>query len=210
LGPAQLSVVAARTGQSIEAVTSLPSSELFIDGASKGVRRAPASVASASRQVSTVMNWPAGKFVAGSNLTLVCYDVHNATVNSHTIIGAAAAVGLRLSLDAPNPTTGTGSALALDGHDVALLRAEVIDSDGRIVTTNETHNVTFAVTAGPGRVRASHNGNPNEHSPNLAAWHNTFYGLARGIVQVAADATPAAQAGLLARIDVEGGRRTQV
>ena len=58
---------------------------------------------------------------------------------------------------------------------------------------------------------ASHNGDPSCHTPNLAAWHNSYYGLARGIVQVTLDAaTPQLHRQRLHEIDVDGGIRTQI
>lgn len=207
----------------VEVVTAQAAAELFIDGVSQGVK-APQSPAASSKGPVTTVSWSvnggsgggSGSFKPGANLTVVCRDDSNHVVGSHTIFGAAtdsaaAAVSLRLSIDVPSLATGTGEALVLDGHDVGLLRAEVVDSDGRIITTNTTHNVTFVVTSGPGRVKASHNGDPNCHTPNLASWHQSYYGLVRAIVQVTADATSAAGAdGLLAHIDVEGGQRTRL
>ena len=81
------------------------------------------------------MSWPSPPLTSGSNLTLTCYDDHNHTVNTHTLMGAAmdsqeAATAVRLSVDAPSVSTGTGEAVVMDGHDVALIRAEVVDRNG--------------------------------------------------------------------------------
>ncbi len=145
-------------------------------------------------------------FAPGSNLTAVCRSA--TTSLTHSILAPGAAVRLRLSLDAPSAAKGTGAALLLDGQDVALLRAEVLDADGSLVTTS-TANVTFEVSAGPGRVIGSHNGDPACHTPNLAPWHEAFHGLARGIVQVTVDAASARRPRLI-EVDAEGGRRTRI
>ena len=118
-----------------------------------------------------------------SNATLVCRDVHQTVVGQHTLLAPGLAAAVRLTTDAPNPGMGTGHALVLDGRDVALLRAEIVDAQGRVVVTSSA-NITFSVVKGPGRVLASHNGDRKCHSPNQAPWHAAFGGMARGIVQV--------------------------
>ena len=44
----------------------------------------------------------------------------------------------------PHQLTGTGSAVLLDGHDVALLRASVVDPKGQRMTLSSA-NITFKV-----------------------------------------------------------------
>ena len=150
-------------------------------------------------------------FVNGSNLTAVCRNADNETVATHTLVSPGAPAALRLTIDAPSVAKGTGSALLLDGRDVALVRAELVDEHGNFVGRNISVNVSFAVTEGPGRVVASHNGNPSCVTPNLAPWHHTFYGLARGIVQVTHDAaSSAAHRRRLYQIDIDGNRRTTI
>ena len=68
-----------------------------------------------------------------------------------------AASGIVLSLDAPSPDTGTGVALYLDGSDVALVRATIVDANGD-VCEDATNVVTFQVVAGPGLVWGTGNG----------------------------------------------------
>ena len=63
-----------------------------------------------------------GTPVASKRRTPVATDAAGkrvATAERHTNGKKAA---LHLSIDAPNPATGTGSKLILDGHDAALLR----------------------------------------------------------------------------------------
>ena len=95
-------------------------------------------------------------------------------------------------------------------QDVALVRAEVIDSNGQVVP-GAAHNISFRVTGGPGRVIAVGNGDPRCHEPNHASWRSAFHGLARAIVQATQRATgPPAERALLARIDRDGGRLTHI
>merc|ERR1719201_2902076 len=91
-------------------------------------------------------------YEAGS-VTAISRDAKGAALSNHTRYTPGAAVAIRLSLDAPTPATGTGRALYLDGQDVALGRAEVIDSNGQVVP-GAAHNISFRVTGGPGRVIA--------------------------------------------------------
>ena len=65
---------------------------------------------------------PAQGVQPGSNLTLVCKSSNSSdgeTIGAHTIIAPGPPAAIRLSIDAPNISKGTGSALLLDGQDVA-------------------------------------------------------------------------------------------
>lgn len=118
---------------------------------------------------------------------------------------------LELSLDVPSDATGTGSALYLDGSDVALVRATVVDAQAHHVV-NSVVNITFAVATGsPGRIVAAGNGDPASHEPNRAPWHTAYHGLVRGIVQVSVDATDAdpATAALRREIELDAGKEGQ-
>jgi len=92
-------------------------------------------------------------------------------------------VAVVLSLDAPSVTTGTGSAVHMDGSDVALIRATIVDANG-VVVHNSSANVTFSVTDdGPARIVGVGNGDPADHTPAHASWKPCYHGLARAIVQ---------------------------
>jgi hypothetical protein len=72
---------------------------------------------------------------------------------------------LGLTIDAPSVATGTGSAVLLDGHDVALLRASVLDANGNVVHLG-SNNVSFRIVSGPGAIQGAGNGDPHCHEPN--------------------------------------------
>ena len=139
----------------------------------------------------------AAEALAGDGATVLA-------VHSAASWGAPAA--LRLSVDAPSPLTGTGGAVLLDGADVALIRASVVDGAGN-VCGDATHVVTFAVSAGPARVIGTHNGSPALAAPASAAAVAAYGGLARAIARVTllATGTPAERA-LLAAVNVDAGR----
>merc|ERR1712072_919464 len=90
-------------------------------------------------------------------------------------------------MDAPSAQTGTGTALFLDGHDAALLRASVVDSEGRVMHL-ATDNVSFRVVSGPGFVQGTGNGDPHCHEPNNAPWHSAYHGLVRAVIRVTSTA----------------------
>ena len=106
-------------------------------------------------------------------------------------------------------TTGTGTALLLDGQDAALVRLSVVDTAGRLVPQGPPANVTFSVVSGPGRVIGVGNGDPTSHERNKATWRTTHPGLARAVVQVSDNAATPDRA-RQAQIDLEGGIRTSV
>ena len=93
---------------------------------------------------------------------------HVATDVRHTNGRAAK---LALSLDAPSKATGTGEALLLDGHDAALVRASIVDADGRVMHM-ATNNITFTVLSGPGRVQGATLPSINPH-PHACAHART-------------------------------------
>ena len=124
---------------------------------------------------------------APGNLTAVGrHTAGGAALAVHTQLTPGAAAAIVLSLDAPSLSTGTGSALLLNGHDAGLVRATVVDDAGLTVDTSCV--ITFNVTSGPGRVVGVHNGNAASHEPQVASSRMAYHGLARAIVKVTADA----------------------
>lgn len=105
---------------------------------------------------------------------------------THVVARSGAAAALRLGLDAPTPRTGTGNALYLDGVDVALVRAEIVDASGVVVHQCDDH-VKFAVLSGPGMLVGTANGNPADHTPIHAATRRTYHGLVRAVVRSSID-----------------------
>ena len=124
---------------SVTVVTAAATVDLLLDGTLVGTQSVMALENAGFSKV---------PFTNGSNLTAVCRDATQKVVGSHTLVGPGAPTALRLSLDAPSVTKGTGSALLLDGKDVALLKAEIVDAKGYFVGKNISLNVTFSVTAG--------------------------------------------------------------
>ena len=103
------------------------------------------------------------------------------------------------------PLTSLTIPVLLDGEDVALVRASLVDSKGDLATNSDL-NITFTVNAnGPGTVWATHSGDPANISPSLAAWTPAYHGLARAFVRTTADyASPPALRRLMRAIDAEG------
>ncbi len=82
---------------------------------------------------------------------------------THTSFTSGIPTRIRLSLDAPSLDTGTGSTLVADGQDVALVRAELVDHHGRLVSPrdNATNtSVSFSVKSGAGRILGVISGSP--------------------------------------------------
>ena len=124
---------------------------------------------------------------------------------THTAASWGAPVAVVLSMDAPSPSSGTGTAVFVDGADVALLRASIVDAAGNLVR-NSTLNMSFAVTAGPGFISGVGNGDPACKEPHTAAWRSAYHGLARAIVKVTVDASGSdADRALRAAVNVEAG-----
>lgn len=141
---------------------------------------------------------------SAKNTTIACINKNGAVLATNRLLTSESnATTIILSVDAPSVSTGTGTSLVLDGHDVGMLRATITDSTGIVVVTS-TANVTFSVTAGPGRILATHNGDNRNHQLNHGAVHSAFQGLVRGIVQVTEHRTgTAATRARMASIDKE-------
>ncbi len=73
------------------------------------------------------------------------------------------------------------AALAADGRDCAVIRAEVVDTRGRPVP-KASNRLTFAIT-GPAAVIGVGNGDPNCLEPDKASRRSAFNGLCCAIVQ---------------------------
>ena len=124
-----------------------------------------------------------------STWTATAFAADNSTVlATHVVSRSGDPASLRLSLDAPTPRTGTGSALYLDGVDVALVRAEVLDKDGVIVHGSDI-SISFAVVSGPGMLHSTANGNPADHAALHSPTRRAYHGLARAVIRSSVDAS---------------------
>lgn len=169
--------------RTLNVYTNAPFARILVNGVAREVN-APVPVDEyGSAQFTKVL------FVEGS-VTAEGIATHDSDVAlaSHTKHSWGKAVAIVLSLDAPSVTTGTGSAVYLDGSDVALVRATVVDANGVVVHTSTT-NVTFAVTSGPVRMAGVGNGDPADHTPAHASWKPCYHGLARAILKTTVKAT---------------------
>jgi hypothetical protein len=132
------------------------------------------------------------------------------TLARHAVRSTKAPAKLELSLDAPNPRTGTGSALVLDGEDVAMLGARILDAQGALATAASLP-VTFKVVQGPGRIIATHSGDPADKEPAHSTQSTTYHGLTRAFVRASEDSsTGAVHRQRLLEIDVDGNSLTKI
>ena len=115
---------------------------------------------------------------------------------AHTQVRSGPPAAIDLVLDSPSAATGTGTALVLDGHDAALVRAVLRDAEGVVVTDAEGVMITFAVESGPGYVAGGHNGNTTSHVPQREPSRPVYHGLARAVVKVTVDAASTNRRGL--------------
>lgn len=94
-------------------------------------------------------------------------------------------------------TTGKPAAVRLvpdrtrldaDGSDVAVVRVEIVDAQGRVVPTAD-NEVQFSVSAG-GEMIGVGNGNPSSHEPDRATKRKAFNGLCGVLVQTSTTPGP--------------------
>lgn len=171
--------------------------QLLVNGQNQGMTEVPKnpSVSSDSSYAEFSVRWVQG------NLTAIAIDGKGAVVASATRFTSGDAAAIRISVDCPSPATGTGSALLLDGQDTGLVRAEVVDGQGRVVH-NANVNVTFRIVSGPGVVRGAVNGDSFNHDRNDQPWTTAYHGLARAVIQVTeSSALPAPELSRIREID---------
>jgi hypothetical protein len=165
------------TGLGIQVFSDLPIIELFLNGKSEGT--APCTPGGFAA-FSLLHGYAPG------NLTAVGMAAKGSEVlASHTIVTAGAPTAIKLSIDVPSKLTGTGSALVLDGHDTALIRATLVDSEGRIADASNL--IHFEVESGPGQISGVHNGDAKSHEPQAASSRHAYHGLARAAIKVTRD-----------------------
>ncbi len=146
---------------------------------------------------------------APGKLLAEALDASGASVlGAHARASWGAPAGIKLTLDAPSPRTGTGGALFLDGGDAALVRATVVDAAGA-PCEDSSLRVAFRVTSGPGVVWGTGNGDPANQEPNHAPSRAAYHGLVRAVVRVT-QASAVAGGGdgalaLLAAVNVDAG-----
>ena len=185
--------------RTIHVYTNAPMAELFINGKSQGVQQL------------VWQGWAQWRvtFISG-NLTATSISDQHVVMATHTILTSGSPAKIVASIDVPSEKTGTGSALVLDGQDTGLVRASIVDSTGQVVPS-ASHNVSFRIVSGPGRILGVGNGDPACHEPNHASWRSAYHGLARVVVQVTEDHASSSQhRHRLLQIDRDGGIRTHI
>ena len=117
-----------------------------------------------------------------------------------------APAAIQLSLDAPSLLTGTGSSVYLDGGDVALVRATIVDGQGNIVQ-DASNTVTFSCVSGPCAIAGTGNGQPDSQEPYHSASRPAYHGLVRAVVRASLVAAgSASDRALLATVNVDAGK----
>ena len=190
------------SGSVVTTITSAPYAELYLDGKSKGIAPSPMN----NLGEYAAMNWSCGDTGYMENITLVAWSAASKgkTLARHTILVASAnkdTYSIKLTLDVPSKSTGTGSSLVLDGRDTAMLRAAIVDNAGALVASAK-NRVKWRVVSGPGQHAGIANGDPASHEWMKSDAVNAFGGLARGLVRVSVDCTSAMR-DLAAFIDVD-------
>ena len=152
-----------KEGQEIPvwAYTNLDEVELFLNGRSQGRQKVPHL-----GHVEWKVPYQPGAIEARGfrNGKLVLTEIRETT-------GPAAAIRL----------TADRSAIAADGEDVALIKAEALDRQGRSVPTANV-KIAFKIT-GAGKLIGVGNGDPNCLEADKAPMRSLFNGLAQVIVQ---------------------------
>ena len=122
-------------------------------------------------------------------MTLLGLGIDRATVlGQHTVLTPGVATRVELVLDVPSVSTGTGSALHLDGMDVALVRVQLVDAHGTVVTGDD-RDVSFRVASGPLRITGVGSGDNTNRQHVQGERCQTFRGLGRLVLQPTVDCT---------------------
>jgi hypothetical protein len=163
--------------KTIHVYSNAPIVELFHNGQSQGSLPVSRMDTSAGTYAAFEVPWKAGELTAfawAKNGTTFATTTKHTNKEPHALV---------LNLDCPSVATGTGEALLLDGQDVALVRATIVDSLGQPVHMS-IHNVTFEVVSGPGTIVGTANGDSKSYQPHTSPWQTAYHGLVRAVVQV--------------------------
>ena len=109
---------------------------------------------------------------------------------------------LQLSLDVPSLDTGTGTHLVLDGKDMAMIRATIVNVENSALVSSATNRIEFKVRSGPGMYSGCSNGDSSSHEWMKSNSINAHGGLAHFFVRVSVDCT-SPNLGLAREIDLE-------
>ena len=122
------------------------------------------------------------------NLTAIAFDSNGRYAAQWSKFTPGTPAKLVLNVDVPSNATRTGSKLVLDGEDVAMIRADIVDKNG-VVVNGANNNITFTIVSGAGKIWGTHNGDPANLSPNHASWTLAYHGLARAVVRTTKDSS---------------------
>ena len=186
--------------RTIHVYTNAPMAELTVNGKSQG---------SVKVDWQGWTEWDNIPFAPGK-ISATALDSKNQVKATHTVETTGAAAKVVANIDVPSVATGTGKSLVLDGQDAGMVSATIVDAQGKVVPSS-SHNVTFSIVSGPGRIIGVGNGNPMCHEPNKASWRSAYHGLARVIVQVTQNAvlSPLHRRRMM-QIDRDGDVRTYI
>ncbi|MBI5708533.1 MAG: glycoside hydrolase family 2 protein [Armatimonadetes bacterium] len=135
--------------------------ELFLNGKTLGVKKVP-KYGHAEWKV---------PFAPGT-LKAVAYN-GDKQVARDEVSTTGAPASIRLSTD--------WQGLLADREDLAVVKVEILDAQGRVVPT-ASNEVSFS-TSGPGAIAGVGNGDPSDHDPDRATKRKAFNGLCMALVQ---------------------------
>jgi beta-galactosidase len=174
--PATWNFAPGTTLKEVAVFAAAAAAELFVDGASLGVRNISAFGAA---------TWQGVVVGPGGALAAKSYDASGAVLATTALAKTGAAAALRVTCDAGS------AAIAADGADVALVRVEVVDAAGNVVP-DASPALVFTASAG-GEIIGVANGDPADPTPDKVGdpalpyggvWARAaFNGLARAIVR---------------------------
>ena len=200
--------------RSIHVYSDAPYVQLLLNGKPAGTPADRAAPTTPTSALTPGQPTPAGEYgitaftvpFSPGNLTAVAMSGSGFShLASHSLFTPGAVASLRLSLDAPSASTGTGLAVVADGEDVALVRAELLDGSGNLATGSNAE-IRFSVVSGEGRLWGTHSGNPADTAGPLAPSKAAYHGLLRAVVRSSTDrATSDAHRRRLLEIDLDGG-----
>jgi hypothetical protein len=147
--------------------------------------------------------------VTWHNATLVAKSSENKVLATHSLFAPShdrSGYKLQLTVDVPSASTGTGSALLMDGRDTALVRCAIIDSMANdALVASASDRITWRVVSGPGRFAGQSSGNRSSHTWMKSHSVDAYLGLARGMFRVTEDCTSGARADCIT-IDADAGK----
>lgn len=148
----------------VHVFTSGDEAELFVNDVSAGRKK--------KGQYDYRLRWDNVTYSPGSVRVVAYRNGTEWATASHITVSAASSLNM----------TADRTTISADGYDLSFITVVVVDKNGNVVP-QASNEITFSITAGPGKIVSTDNGDPTDMTPFPSLKRNAFSGMALAIVR---------------------------